>query len=229
MPLPDKISAIIQYAQPTTVKGLQDFIEMVNFYHRFIPGAAGLTLFDALAGKPKTLTWIGNGKDNPVADSFSRSTIHSVQLGIDYFTDQAKDPEVQSYRTTCYNLVLQDIPFETNGVSLLCDISTGNTRPVVPASWRHQVFDLINGLSHPSICTTRTLLPQSLSGMGCKSRLETGRKHVSLARKHVSLARVKRFRHIKAPLQQFSIPHRHFDHIHVLDPYHHPMVSPTYS
>ena len=58
-PLPDKVSAITQYAQPTTVKGLQEFIGMVNFYHRFIPGAAHLMLplFDALAGKPKTLTW----------------------------------------------------------------------------------------------------------------------------------------------------------------------------
>ena len=58
-PLPDKVSAITQYAQPTTVKGLQEFVGMVNFYHRFIPGAAHLTLplFDALAGKPKTLAW----------------------------------------------------------------------------------------------------------------------------------------------------------------------------
>ena len=64
-PLPDKVSAITQYAQPTTVKGLQEFVGMVNFYHRFIPGAARLMLplFDALAGKPKTLAWNeANGK-----------------------------------------------------------------------------------------------------------------------------------------------------------------------
>ena len=32
---------------------------MVNFYRRFIPAAAEMTLplFDALAGKPKTLAW----------------------------------------------------------------------------------------------------------------------------------------------------------------------------
>ena len=120
------------------------------------------------------------GKDNPVVDSLSRAIIQSVQLGIDYSamaTDQAKDPEVQSYRTTRSNLVLQDIPFGTNGVSLLFDTSTGNTRPVVPASWRCQVFDLI----HAQYVPLGKLLPQSLFGMGCKSRLETGRKHVSLA------------------------------------------------
>ena len=53
------MDAITQYAQPTTVKGLQEFVGMVSFYHRFIPGAARLMLplFDAIAGKPKTLTW----------------------------------------------------------------------------------------------------------------------------------------------------------------------------
>eukprot|EP00731_Ephydatia_muelleri_P022032 Em0014g623a len=45
-PLPDKVDAITQCAQPTTVKGLQEFVDMVNFYHRC-----------SLAGKPKTLTW----------------------------------------------------------------------------------------------------------------------------------------------------------------------------
>ena len=53
------------------------------------------------------------------------------------------------------------------------------------------------------------LLPQSLSGTGCKSRLETGQKHVSPCQSS------KIHRHIKAPLEQFGIPHRHFDHIHV--------------
>lgn len=38
-PLPDKVEAITQF-QPSTVKGLQEFVGMVNFYHRFIPAAA---------------------------------------------------------------------------------------------------------------------------------------------------------------------------------------------
>ena len=58
-PLRDKVDAIIRYPQPTTVKGLQEFVGMVNFYHRFIPGAARLMspLYAALTGKPKTLIW----------------------------------------------------------------------------------------------------------------------------------------------------------------------------
>ena len=58
-PLPDKVQAISEFNQPVTIKGLQEFVGMVNFYQRFIPAAAQLMspLFDALEGKPKTLVW----------------------------------------------------------------------------------------------------------------------------------------------------------------------------
>ena len=58
-PLPDKVDAVTCMNQPETVKGLQEFVGMVNFYSRFIPAAAQtmLPLFDTLAGKPKALTW----------------------------------------------------------------------------------------------------------------------------------------------------------------------------
>ena len=59
MPLPDKVDAITRLEQPVTVKGLQEFVGMVNFYHRFISAAARtmIPLFEALAGKPRTLVW----------------------------------------------------------------------------------------------------------------------------------------------------------------------------
>ena len=37
VPLPAKVEAIRMFTRPTTVKGLQQFAGMVNFYHRFIP------------------------------------------------------------------------------------------------------------------------------------------------------------------------------------------------
>lgn len=59
MSLPSKVDAITQIDQPVTVKGLQEFVGMVNFYRRFIPAAVHtmLPLFEALAGKPKALIW----------------------------------------------------------------------------------------------------------------------------------------------------------------------------
>ena len=58
--------------------------------------------------------------------------------------------EVQELLSQAFN------SFGTQGVTLLCDVSTGHARPIVPASWRHQVFNTI--LSHPSVCTTQKLI-----------------------------------------------------------------------
>ena len=71
-------------------------------------------------------------------------------------TAQQQDAEVQAYHTATSSLQLEDIRFGTQGVALLCDTSTGCPRPLVPAIWRHQVFDLFHGLSHPSVRTTKT-------------------------------------------------------------------------
>ena len=59
MPLPDKVDTVTRLEQPVTVKGLQEFVGMGNFYCRFIPAAAGtmIPIFEALAGKQRTLVW----------------------------------------------------------------------------------------------------------------------------------------------------------------------------
>ncbi|KAJ8415053.1 hypothetical protein AAFF_G00007510 [Aldrovandia affinis] len=51
--LPEKVAAISDFPQPHTTKALQEFLWMVNFYHRFVPHAANLMrpLFGALKGK----------------------------------------------------------------------------------------------------------------------------------------------------------------------------------
>ena len=41
-PLPARVEAISAFPRPSTVKGLQEFVGMVNFYHRFIPAASGI-------------------------------------------------------------------------------------------------------------------------------------------------------------------------------------------
>ncbi|KAJ8401803.1 hypothetical protein AAFF_G00377740 [Aldrovandia affinis] len=53
-PLPLKVKAVLQFPRPTTVKALQEFLGMVNFYHRFIPQASCLMrpLYGALKDKP---------------------------------------------------------------------------------------------------------------------------------------------------------------------------------
>jgi len=58
-PLPDKVEMISQFKKLVTVKGLQEFIGMINFYHRFIPEAARVLqpLYAATASRAKILEW----------------------------------------------------------------------------------------------------------------------------------------------------------------------------
>ena len=70
-PLPERVEAIRKQKRPTTIKELQRFLGMVNYYRRFIPRAAGhlFYLFDALKGKKKTgrpriLDWTGECQDS---------------------------------------------------------------------------------------------------------------------------------------------------------------------
>jgi hypothetical protein len=54
-PLPDHVEAVTKFPRPSTVKELQGFLGLVNFYRRFIPAAASILkpLTDSLKGGPK--------------------------------------------------------------------------------------------------------------------------------------------------------------------------------
>lgn len=76
-------------------------------------------------------------KNNLMADCLSRAQVGSVHLGVDYSAmaaDQLVNSVSQAFRSV-----------------LLCDVSTGQPYPMVPAGWRRCVFDGIRALSHPSV------------------------------------------------------------------------------
>jgi hypothetical protein len=58
-PMDSHVTAIQDFPTPTSVKQLQRFLGLLNFYRRFLPNVAGVLrpLTDALRGTPKTLTW----------------------------------------------------------------------------------------------------------------------------------------------------------------------------
>ena len=101
------------------------------------------------------------GKHNQVADALFRAAIESIQEGIDFeamATSQEKDTDVQAYRIALSSLQLEDVPFGSKGNTTLCDTSTSQPRAMVPEGWIRRFFDVIHGLSHPSICTSKSLL-----------------------------------------------------------------------
>jgi len=64
-PLPVHVQAIQEFPPPTTVKQLQQFLGMINFYRRFLPRIAAILrpLTDLLRGSPKTLDWSAHAAD----------------------------------------------------------------------------------------------------------------------------------------------------------------------
>ena len=88
-------------------------------------------------------------------------SINAIKPGLDYramAADQQNDPDIQNYRTAITNLRVEDVPFENGAFTLLCDVSTGVARPIVPESWRERVFDTVHSLSHPGARTTKKLI-----------------------------------------------------------------------
>ena len=61
IPQPGKVKPISEFPLPNTVKSLQGFLGMVNFYHRYIPQAASIIrpLYCSLKGKSQkdSLQW----------------------------------------------------------------------------------------------------------------------------------------------------------------------------
>lgn len=155
-----------------------------------------------------------SGKDNCVADALSRTVINAIttELDIDYRSmalAQAEDPEIPAYRTDVTGLVLEDVPFGPTGTTLLCDVSTGQARPIVPSSRRCRVFEAVHNLSHPSIRATRTLVASKFMWHGLHKQVGT------LAKTCITCQTAKVHRHVKAPLSVFKLPHRCFDHINL--------------
>ena len=60
-PLGGHVDTIRSVLHPTTPKELQCFLDIVNFYRRFLPGGACILqpLTEALKGNPKVLEWSG--------------------------------------------------------------------------------------------------------------------------------------------------------------------------
>ncbi|XP_061887393.1 uncharacterized protein LOC133638619 [Entelurus aequoreus] len=147
-----------------------------------------------------------------VADCLSRVVIGAVHLGIDYArmaVDQVSDPDIQAYRTAVTGLQLADVPFGDAGTTLLCDVSLDLPRPVVPQVWRRQVFDAIHGLSHPGSKPSQRLVAAKFVWHGLKKDIR------DWVRTCVACQRAKIHRHVKAPLEQFAVPERRFDHVNV--------------
>ncbi|XP_053734725.1 uncharacterized protein LOC128767052 [Synchiropus splendidus] len=152
------------------------------------------------------------GKANPVADCLSRVLVCPVYLGVDFFkmaADQTGDPDVLCLKSSGSGLKLEEAVVQEGSPALLCDVSTGRPRPVVPIGWRRRVFELVHSLSHPGVRASVKLVGQKFVWPGLRKDVK------SWAAACVACQRAKVQQHTKAPLEPFEIPTKRFDHVHV--------------
>ena len=149
------------------------------------------------------------GKHNVVADALSR--INTVAMpAIDFqklAADQANSDEIHAYRTAISNLVLQDIPFQ--GVSLLCDVSQGKPRPVIPREWTYRVFEAVHSLAHTGPRPTQRAVAERFVWHGLKKDIKRWCKECH------SCQAAKIHRHTRTPISCRPPPSGRFLSLHV--------------
>lgn len=152
------------------------------------------------------------GKMNPVADALSRVEINSIHLGIDYeeiATVQEEDPETAAYRTAITSLRWKDANFGDRDRTILCDVSTGRPRPLIPKLFRRKIFDIVHGLSHLSRRSTAYLMKEKFIWHGMNKDIR------QWTRCCLACQTSKVSRHTESGTGEFHQPKRRFGHLHV--------------
>lgn len=149
------------------------------------------------------------GKNNVVADTLSR--IHALHFSdIDYrklASDQATSAEIAAYRTAITSLLLKDVEFQ--GYSLLCDLSLGKPRPIIPREWTYRIFENIHSLSHAGTKPTQRAISDRFVWHGLKKDVK------KWCRECNECQASKIHRHVKAPIVSRLPPSGRFRSLHV--------------
>ena len=118
-----------------------------------------------------------------VSQVFTESEINAVSLGIDcpaMAMAQTSSADVQAYNTALTNLQITSGKLQDKGPELLCDISTGRARAIVPPDFRPFVFETVHNISHPGVKATDRLVSEKDSyGMAYGVKLAPGLKSVT--------------------------------------------------
>ncbi|GFS08319.1 Pol polyprotein [Elysia marginata] len=135
IPLPSKVKGISDFPKLTSIKGLPEFLGMINFYHRFIPQAVSLLLplHDALR-KPQPRQLIGWTTDMDHAFTSCKAALadttmlsHPKPNAPIALTTDASDQAVGAVLEACGSLLHSS----ANGYVLL----NGNIAHLIENSW----------------------------------------------------------------------------------------------
>jgi hypothetical protein len=107
-PLPEWVAAIRRFPWPGTIKELQAFLGLFNFYRRFVPAAATILrpLTDALAGSPRGTAAVKWNETRQQAFSAAREALANTAL-LDHPAAEAQLALVTDASATHAGAVLQ--------------------------------------------------------------------------------------------------------------------------
>lgn len=153
---------------------------------------------------------------NVAADALSRIGVNALHTEngssvVDFrelALAQADDPDLPRLRTDT-SLRLESIPFLSEGISVLCDVSTGIQRPYVPQRFRRMIFDSLHSMSHPGIRATQRLVTSHYVWPSINTDVR------KWARFCLQCQRAKVHRQVATPLATFATPDARFDHVHI--------------
>ncbi len=153
-----------------------------------------------------------SGKANAVADALSRAPAITAVLAPDIDYQQLAELQqtsdiIKTYQQGQTSLQLEEIAFGNSKV--LCDISTGNPRPIVPKDLTKRIFDAIHNLSHAGCRPTVRAISSRFVWKGMKSDIRDWCRTC-----HPCQASKVQY-HVKAPLQARPPPDRRFGSLHV--------------
>ncbi|XP_068233430.1 uncharacterized protein [Palaemon carinicauda] len=96
----------------------------------------------------------------------------------------------------------------SSNTALLCDVSTGRPRPLVPSFQRKAIFNVVHSLSHPSNRTTVRIISSKFIWHGMKDIIRCTHSCINCQTSIIS-------RHTVSGISYFKQPMRHFGHVHI--------------
>jgi transposase InsO family protein len=122
----------------------------------------------------------------------------------------ARDQELcEQVQATVTSSCLRVRPLQLGDATILCDITGGRARPVVPKSHQRDVFTALHGIAHPGILATKRLISTRFVWKGMAKDI-TG-----WCRDCQQCARSKVITHGQSAVQPIQVPSRRFSHLHV--------------
>ncbi len=147
------------------------------------------------------------GKAEP--GTVARVTAHAPLEGLCYTAMAVAQCGCPAVTKAVSSLSLRIQRVNIAGVEVICDVSRGAARPVVPAAFQRTVFAAVHGLVHPGIRAKWRMISRRFVWHGCAADVSRW------CRDCQECQHLKVTRQLAAATQATPVPEKRFSHLHV--------------